>query len=59
MKINQEEMGRDPFEALSRQQDEQQQWEEHIKQVKELEKLMGEQNHISENFRRLFGGQHE
>ena len=47
------------FEALSRQDTEQQMWEEHIKQVKELEKLMGEQDHISENFRRLFGGQHD
>ena len=45
---------RDPFEALSRQQDEQQQWEEHIKQVKELERLIGEQDHISENFRKIF-----
>lgn len=44
----------EPDEYSLQQQQEEQQWEEHKKQLKELDKLLSEQNRISEKFDFLF-----
>ena len=45
---------RDPFEALSRQDTEQQMWEEHKLDMKELDRLLNEQNVISDKIDFIF-----
>lgn len=45
---------RDPFEQLSREETEKQQWEEHEKQLRELEALLGEQSVINRRWDSIF-----